>query len=336
MDDYQSVPESVSVPREGAKKYFLKIGLAVLLLPIVTTVLQYAAAFAFAAFAPKLYNSWWFLWLLSTIPLYCVAFPIFVYVLPKPADKIGEKRPFGVGKLVIACIIAVSAMYLFNIIGFNLVKYIKILSGGRLGQTDALNTIVNASPTWVTVAIACIVGPVMEEIIFRKVLMDRVLPFGEFRACLLSAIVFGLFHGNFHQFFYATALGFIVGYVYAKARNIFYSVGMHMGINLLGTVVVPNILSAKNLDAVERAAADPFNITNSDAVSVLLVTGTVIVGVGLVLAGVILFFVFLKKIKFDAPKYEVEGGKATKMLMLNPAMIAAMVVMAAAFVTALL
>lgn len=336
MNNDMNVTGSVRVPRENAKKYFSRIGLGVLLLPLVTIVLQYAMAFLFAAVAPGVYSSWWFSWLLSTVPLYCVAFPIFVLVLPKSPEKLGEKRPFGAGKLAIVCIISISAMYLFNIIGFNLVEYINRLSDGRLGNTDALNEIVSASPTWITIAIACFIGPIMEELIFRKVLVDRVLPFGEFRACLVSALIFGLFHGNFRQFFYATALGFIFAYVYVKTRNIFYSIGMHIGINLLGTLIIPNLLSAKNLEAVERAAADPFNMTNSDALKVLLVAGTLIISAGIILTGVILFFVFLKKIRFEAPKYEVEGGRATHMLLLNGGMIAAIVIMAAEFVLSLL
>jgi len=336
MENYENAQGSVSVPKKDAKKYFIKIGLAVLLLPLVTNVLQYAVAFLVAAFAPDIYGAWWFSWLLSTVPLYCVAFPLFVRVLPKPEESIGEKRKFGAGKLTVACIIAISAMYVFNIVGVSFVDLINNISNGRLGNTDALTTMVNESPMWITLAIVCLVGPIMEEIIFRKVLIDRIVPFGELRACLVSALVFGLFHGNFLQFFYAAAIGFIFSYVYVKTRNIFYSIGMHIGLNVLGSVVVPNLLSGENLAVLERIAADPASMTNADAITLLLVMGTEIIGGGLIIAGIVLFFVFLRKIKFDAPKYEVEGGNATKMLFLNSAMIASMLIMAVNFVLSLL
>jgi len=256
--------------------------------------------------------------------------------LPKPEESIGEKRKFGAGKLTVACIIAISAMYVFNIVGVSFVDLINNISNGRLGNTDALTTMVNESPMWITLAIVCLVGPIMEEIIFRKVLIDRIVPFGELRACLVSALVFGLFHGNFLQFFYAAAIGFIFSYVYVKTRNIFYSIGMHIGLNVLGSVVVPNLLSGENLAVLERIAADPASMTNADAITLLLVMGTEIIGGGLIIAGIVLFFVFLRKIKFDAPKYEVEGGNATKMLFLNSAMIASMLIMAVNFVLSLL
>jgi len=293
-------------------------------------------AFTFAALAPSVYNAWWFSWLLSTIPLYCVSFPLALLILPKPVEPLGEKRKFGAGGFAVVCLTAVSAMYLFNIVGVYFVGIINTISGGRLGNTNALNEIVTSSPAWVTIAVACFLGPIMEELIFRKMLIDRVVAFGEFRACLLSGIIFGLFHGNFNQFFYATALGFIFSYVYVKTRNILYSIGMHIGINILGSVVVPRLLSAQNLEALDRIVADPMNISTSDAFALLLVMGTLLVGGAVIITGVVLFFVFLRKIKFDAPKYESDDGRTSKLLFFNGAMIAAVVVMAVNFVLSLL
>ena len=332
----ENVPVTVSVPREEAKRYFLKVGIGILLLPLLTTALQYAFAFLFAAVAPNAYHSWWFSWVLSTVPLYCITFPLFLYVLPKPAAPLGEKRKLGAGRFIVACFVTVSAMYLFNIVSVYFMEIIRTVSGGSLGKTNTLNEIVSASPTWVTIAIACVLGPIMEEVIFRKVLISRLVPFGELRACVLSAVVFGLFHGNFNQFFYATALGLIFGYVYVKTRNIFYSIGLHMGINLIGSVIVPNLLSNKNLEAFERIAADPTNVSNADALAALVLIGTLLIGGAVIIAGVVLFFVFLRKIKFDAPALESDDGKTSKMMFFNAGMIAAAVVMTAIFVLSLL
>ena len=70
-----------------------------------------------------------------------------------------------------------------------------------------------------------VLAPVFEELVFRKVLVDHVLPFGEWPAILFSGITFGLFHGNLTQFFYAALLGMVLAYVYIRTGNILYSIG---------------------------------------------------------------------------------------------------------------
>ena len=60
-----------------------------------------------------------------------------------------------------------------------------------------------------------IMGPVMEELLFRKMFIDNYSKYGMGAAILASAVSFGLFHGNFSQFFMATALGILFGYVYS-------------------------------------------------------------------------------------------------------------------------
>ena len=82
-----------------------------------------------------------------------------------------------------------------------------------------------------------VLAPVFEELVFRKVLVDHVLPFGEWPAILFSGITFGLFHGNLTQFFYATVLGMILAYVYIRWGNILYTIGIHACINFLGGVL---------------------------------------------------------------------------------------------------
>ena len=57
---------------------------------------------------------------------------------------------------------------------------------------------------WFTFTFSVVLAPVMEELIFRKVLIDRTIVYGDKAAVVLSGLLFGVFHGNFHQFFYAS------------------------------------------------------------------------------------------------------------------------------------
>jgi len=99
-----------------------------------------------------------------------------------------------------------------------------------------------------------ILAPVFEELIFRKYLIDRVGKYGEFTAILLSGLMFGLFHGNFQQFFYATMLGFLFAFVYLRTGNVLYTIAFHMIINSSSVLITtPLALAyAKTLSTLEN------------------------------------------------------------------------------------
>ena len=109
-----------------------------------------------------------------------------------------------------------------------------------------------------SILVMVILAPVLEEYIFRKLLIDRLSKYGELTAMLFSATVFGLFHMNFFQFFYAFGLGLLFAYIYTRTRNLLYPVLLHMIINFQGSVLAPWLLSSVDLElitALESGAA---------------------------------------------------------------------------------
>lgn len=56
-------------------------------------------------------------------------------------------------------------------------------------------------------ALISIIGPIFEEILFRKILIDKTIKYGARISIIISALLFGLFHGNVNQFFYAFLMG---------------------------------------------------------------------------------------------------------------------------------
>ena len=101
-------------------------------------------------------------------------------------------------------------------------------------------------------------APVFEELIFRKVLIDRTIKYGEYVSIVMSGIMFGLLHGNFSQFFFAALIGMLFGYIYIRTGRIRYTIFLHMAINLSSALVLQTllqeILKAKDLDEMTPVA----------------------------------------------------------------------------------
>ncbi|WP_161522193.1 CPBP family intramembrane glutamic endopeptidase [Bifidobacterium aemilianum] len=178
---------------------------------------------------------YWETVLVSNGPLYFVAMPltllIFNMIPVLPTRKMGLK-PTSFIMLLLSCF---PIMSIGNIIGQILSA---LLSGGE--ATNSLDELLGADPVTIVV-VTVILAPIFEEWIFRKQLIDHLRRYGEKPAIVFSALMFGLFHGNLYQFFYAFGIGLVLGYVYMRTSRLRYSIAMHMIVNLLGGAV-PSIL----------------------------------------------------------------------------------------------
>ena len=82
---------------------------------------------------------------------------------------------------------------------------------------------------------AVIGAPILEEITCRKIMLDRLRRFGELPAAFVTALIFGLFHGNSGQFFLAFNVGLLFAVVYLKTGRIIYTMLLHGIINFIGS-----------------------------------------------------------------------------------------------------
>ena len=79
-----------------------------------------------------------------------------------------------------------------------------------------------------------IVAPVVEELIFRGVIMNGFMRnYPKFLAIFFSALLFALFHLNPWQFPATFVLGLLLGWLMARTRNIFVCIAGHSINNLL-------------------------------------------------------------------------------------------------------
>jgi membrane protease YdiL (CAAX protease family) len=215
--------------------------------------------------------------IINTIPIYFIGLPIFILIIRKvPKENINEKSKLTIIQFIKFIIISFAAMYVFNVLGILINLVISILKG-----SDVINPISNLLRkvnAFQTVIFVGILAPIMEEIIFRKILLSRLRKFGDFFSIFLSALAFGMFHGNLYQFFYAFALGCIFAYIVIQTGTIKYSIILHMIINLFGSVIMLKIGLMNNIIV------------------------TTIVGVFvfiMIIAGIILFFTNIKSVVLE-------------------------------------
>ncbi len=115
-------------------------------------------------------------------------------------------------------------------------------------------------------------APVLEELAFRRTLLNHLHPYGEVPAAFMSALLFGLIHGNASQFMLAFCLGLLLATVYQRTGRVIYTIALHFMINL--TATIPDFFAMADID---------------------IMTGWYIVVGTLVVAGIVILILFRKK-----------------------------------------
>lgn len=127
------------------------------------------------------------------------------------------------------------------------------------------------------ILLAVIMAPIFEEIVFRGIIQKGLINKGvkPWPAIIISAIIFGLVHGNPWQFVGAVLLGSILGLVYYKTKSLLLSILLHAFNNLCSAML---IFYGKT-----ESFADNFQISE-----------WTVLGIGILLFG-IFFYLFMKK-----------------------------------------
>lgn len=124
---------------------------------------------------------------------------------------------------------------------------------------------------WYVLA-AVVMAPVIEELIFRAMIVSRLsTSVGNFGAVAISSAIFGAVHGHIVWSSYAFLLGLLLGSVFVRTRSLAVSIAMHTGFNLVSLTSYINTESLGSIGKLDLSEALSLIYTASVPVSVLLV-----------------------------------------------------------------
>ena len=157
----------------------------------VTILAQLGIIARVRTLAPTLLESTLFSWAASLLPMYLLGAPILLLAVWRlPRTEIPVRR-IRIRDFLVLFLIAFAVMYLSNLIG-TAINWVTDLLLGTSSQAGALELITSSS-LLLSVPIAVILAPILEEAIFRGLILPRLMPFGEGFAVLVSALLFGFF-----------------------------------------------------------------------------------------------------------------------------------------------
>ena len=151
------------------------------------------------------------------------------------SDRKKKPGPMSAGAFFVCVSIMLGIQYVFYL-WTELVDLVMGFFGGSVEEMmEAASLPANS---FSIVLYSALLAPISEELLFRKLVQGSLMPFGKRFAIVTSALLFGLFHGNFLKIPYAFAMGLILGYVAAE-YSVWWSIALHAFNNfVLGDVMV--------------------------------------------------------------------------------------------------
>lgn len=281
------------------KKTCSRLGVGYAAFLVVGLLLQMEAGLILGVLGSMGWMGDWNTWIviLGSLPTYLLGTLICWLIVKDMATPCRpRKQPFGAGRLVVAFFACISIMYIGNIIGTVLMSIVNGIQGKPL--VNPVSELIENLDTRVIFLLTVVAAPIFEEILYRKLLIDRVAHYGDKVAVILSGVLFGLSHGNFYQFFYAFGLGVVFAYVYINTGKLRYTIIFHAIINFLGSIVALH-------------AAD--NIWFAMAYSIFMLAAVVL--------GIVFLIIYRREISWKPAMVVIPRGRRFETLFLNLGMI---------------
>ncbi len=267
----------------------------------------------------------WVSLLLSSGPLYAVAMPMGMMVIDRVPALQAREFTLGAKRFWTMMIVCFPIMVFGNVIGSWMSG---VISGGQ--ASDRVSGIIARSDPWMNALFVVLLAPLFEEWLFRKQLIDRTRRYGERTAIVLSAFAFAMFHMNLYQFFYAFGLGLVFAYAYMRTSRLRYPVIMHMVINAFGSLIGPGALrlaSGGDIQGLLEGSTSEAALMRAAESNPSMMAGVMLLGlygvlmVCLVIAGIVLLFVNVRRLEFYDPPEQLPKWYGARLAFLNPGMV---------------
>ncbi|PAV27678.1 CPBP family intramembrane metalloprotease [Virgibacillus profundi] len=164
---------------------------------------------------------------------------IIVLIIMKPDMKTPSHRnAASTGSIVLWSILGVFMAYFSQGIAALIeIELLGIEAGSE--NTQLIMNVTRATPLFMIIPM--FIAPILEEIIFRKIIFGSFYKkMNFFFAALLSAVVFGIIHGEPQHILIYASMGFVFAFLYVKTKRIIVPIIVHMAMNSIVVLVQYN------------------------------------------------------------------------------------------------
>lgn len=318
------VTEQTLQSEKAFSRVLLRIGLALTVFAFLPTLLALGFSKLASLFFPALIGTEIYLYAQQILILYVITIPLCMLIIGRPREEerpaLQEKKHCKPLALLIFFCVAEFFAIAGNLLGTVLMNIVGILRG--VTPENSLNSLLQNSSPITVLLVVVILGPIMEELLFRYAITRRLLPYGEKTAVLLTGLFFSLAHDNFYQFFYCFAIGALFSYVYVRTKNLLYPLLLHIFFNFYGGFLPTLFMGMLPTDPSDPSKINIlFENIFAYAVPILSYAVYILLTYVAAIAGFVLFCIFLPKLRFAPSLLPIRPERRTRILFCNAGVI---------------
>lgn len=186
---------------------------------------------ALITFTPDIYTEGVIYW---TLISFVLALVIILKLMKPDMAMQRDNEAIGVGGMIIWSVVGVfMALFAQGLAVVIETKIFGVPPGSE--NTQFIMEIARAMPIFVIVPM--LLAPILEEIVFRKIIFGTLYKrMNFFFAALLSALIFGIIHGEPEHLLIYASIGFVFSFLYVKTKRILTPILVHAGMNSLAVI----------------------------------------------------------------------------------------------------
>lgn len=241
------------------KRDLLWIGVGLSVFVIIAQVIGMPISLFIRHINIKILEISWVRFAISFGCMYLIALPIaMIFIKKVPIRKGNYNHRYRFIEIFKIFIISFSLAILLSLVSKIITIGLEQIKGKVV--SNPIEEIVAVTSMFDIIVFMCIIGPILEEILFRKILLNRLSVYGSKVAVFVTAYAFALIHGNLSQLLYAFVLGLIFGYVALRTGGIRYTIVLHMLINFCGSAL-PILCGLQNPQEVNQIVASIYGFS---------------------------------------------------------------------------
>jgi uncharacterized protein len=186
-------------------------------------------------------------WLIFSFTL---ALLIILFLLRKEMKKPGlNERGSSIGISITWAVFGVFLALFSQSLAANIERLIGIEMGSE--NTQQILKIIEFYP--LAMVVSSVIGPILEEIVFRKIIFGTLHKrINFFFSALISSVIFALAHMEPEHILLYSAMGFTFAFLYVKTKHILVPIFAHVAMNTL--VVVMQSVYRDDIEKIIREA----------------------------------------------------------------------------------
>ena len=159
------------------RRFFSRLGLMYFLGTLIIYGVQLAVLLILELIEPDMLNNANFSLAATMLPMYLIGMPAMILLIRTVPAQQPAQHKMSAGKWTLGVIMCYSVMYCSNLVGVFLTVLIGLLKGGAVENT--LQEITDSVNPVIAAVFMVICAPLFEEYIFRKLLVDWAVRYGQ-------------------------------------------------------------------------------------------------------------------------------------------------------------